>query len=64
MKKSWKNLVSRGLEPHRLGAALTLSLMPKNVETDAILRKASRSAFWNVRAAFREAQKRLAASGS
>jgi hypothetical protein len=60
LKKSWKTFISRSLEAHRLGAALALTLMPKNSGAEEILQKASRSTFRNVRAAFKEAQKRLA----
>ncbi|MDR2422558.1 MAG: hypothetical protein LBE01_04195 [Deltaproteobacteria bacterium] len=62
LKSGLKNLVTRSLDPHRLGAALALFQMTKNADAEEILKKASRSAFRTVRAAFQEAKKRLASS--
>jgi hypothetical protein len=56
LKKSWKNLWG-GLNTHKLGAALALTLMPQDSGAAEILKKASRSAFKNIRWAFQEAQK-------
>jgi hypothetical protein len=59
LKKRWKSLVSHGPEPHRLGAALALSMMRANGQAGEILDKAAHSAFGAIRGAVKEAQRQL-----
>ncbi|MDR1871473.1 MAG: hypothetical protein LBS60_06030 [Deltaproteobacteria bacterium] len=60
LKSSWKNIVSRSLDLNRVGAAMALFLAQNDSEAAEALRKASRSAFRNIRNAYKEAERRLA----
>jgi hypothetical protein len=59
LKKDFKTLFERGGDIHRVGAALALHLMPEASGSAQILSKASRSAFRNIRFAYKEAAKIL-----
>jgi hypothetical protein len=63
LKKDFKTLFERGGDTHRVGAALALNLLPKGLGAEELLAKASRSAFRNIRHAFREA-KRILSEGA
>ncbi|MDR2199810.1 MAG: hypothetical protein LBR53_10225 [Deltaproteobacteria bacterium] len=55
LRRDFKSLFERGGDPHRTGAALALSLMPRDTGAADILARASKSAFRNIRHACREA---------
>jgi hypothetical protein len=55
LKKDFKGLFGGGQDNHRLGAAMALLQMKGNQEAEDTLKKASRSAFRNVRQAYRQA---------
>jgi hypothetical protein len=63
LRKDFKTLFEKGGDAHRLGAAVALQLMPQNSGAADILQKASRSAFRNIRYAFKESARLLRQSG-
>jgi hypothetical protein len=59
LRKDLKTLFERGGDAHRVGAAVALNLMPKNIGAEEPLAKAARSAFRNIRFASQEAKRIL-----
>ena len=57
LRKDLKAFFGLTVDPHRLGAAITLSLMPKEWNTDNVLGKAARSVVPAIRRACQEGEK-------
>jgi hypothetical protein len=57
LKRDFKSLISRAVDPHKLGAALALFMMPNVDSAKDVLSKAGRSSFRNVRQAYFEAER-------
>jgi uncharacterized membrane protein YgcG len=64
LKKDFKTFLSRATEPHKVGAALALLLMPRESGAGDILNKASKSSFRNVRQSYLEAQRILSSNST